>query len=165
MPRDGRWREMEAAKFRIRDFVVKISTKSAPIRTTSKPFARFAAHEAAPESALEDFRKKFPEVLVGKPPRRPVSVRRKPPRRKPMSRTETIMAKELKAMTVRIDADVYERATEVFAALGTDLTSAIRVFVNMAVEEGGFPFTPRIPRNGSSFDTAKGLPSNDGLNA
>ena len=37
------------------------------------------------------------------------------------------MAKELKAMTVRIDADVYERATEVFAALGTDLTSAIRV--------------------------------------
>jgi hypothetical protein len=82
MPRDGRWREMEAAKFRIRDFVVKISTKSAPIRTTSKPFARFAAHEAAPESALEDFRKKFPEVLVGKPPRRPVSVRRKPPRRK-----------------------------------------------------------------------------------
>ena len=82
-----------------------------------------------------------------------------------MSRTETIMAKELKAMTVRIDADVYERATEVFAALGTDLTSAIRVFVNMAVEEGGFPFSPRIPRNGSSFDTAKGLPSNDGLNA
>ncbi len=68
MPRDGRWREMEAAKFRIRDFVVKISTKSAPIRTTSKPFARFAAHEAAPESALEDFRKSSRKYLSGSLP-------------------------------------------------------------------------------------------------
>ena len=62
------------------------------------------------------------------------------------------MAKEYKAMTVRIDADVHERAVEVFAALGIDLTSAIRVFVSMAAEEGGFPFVPRIPRNGSGFD-------------
>ncbi len=54
-------------------------------------------------------------------------------------------------------------------AMMTEATRAmwarISEIVNMAVEEGGFPFTPRIPRNGSSFDTAKGLPSNDGFNA
>ena len=69
------------------------------------------------------------------------------------------MTRELKAMTVRIDADVHERATEVFAALGTDLTSAIRVFVSMAAEEGGFPFVPRIPRNGTGFHMVNGSPS------
>ena len=74
------------------------------------------------------------------------------------------MARELKAMTVRIDADVHERATKVFAALGTDLTSAIRVFVSMAAEEGGFPFVPRIPRNGTGLDTVNGSPG-DGRNA
>lgn len=44
-------------------------------------------------------------------------------------------------------------------------TSAIRVFVSMAVEEGGFPFTPRIPRNGGGLDTVKGSPSNGDLDA
>lgn len=61
-------------------------------------------------------------------------------------------------MTVRIDANAHEKTTEVFAALGTDFTSAIRVFVSMAAEEGGFPFAPRIPRNGSGFDTVNASP-------
>ena len=69
------------------------------------------------------------------------------------------MAKEYKAMTVRIETDVHERAVELFDALGTDLTSAIRMFVNMSVMEGGFPFTPRIPTEVPNLGMETGSPS------
>lgn len=49
---------------------------------------------------------------------------------------------------IRVDDDLKTKADELFRDLGTDTTSAIRIFLTQAVANNGFPFEiRRIPRN------------------
>ena len=42
---------------------------------------------------------------------------------------------------IRVDDDLKTKADELFKELGTDTTSAIRIFLAQAVASNGFPFT------------------------
>jgi DNA-damage-inducible protein J len=44
--------------------------------------------------------------------------------------------------TMRIDPELKKDANEVFATLGLDLTSAVRIFLKAVVREKQFPFNP-----------------------
>ena len=49
---------------------------------------------------------------------------------------------------IRVDDDLKTKADELFKELGTDTTSAIRIFLAQAVASNGFPFEiKRVPRN------------------
>ena len=49
---------------------------------------------------------------------------------------------------IRVDDDLKAKADELFKDLGTDTTSAIRIFLTQAVAYNGFPFEIRkVPRN------------------
>lgn len=41
---------------------------------------------------------------------------------------------------VRIDDDIREKADDLFKSLGTDTTTAIRIFLVQALQVDGFPF-------------------------
>ncbi|WP_172136225.1 type II toxin-antitoxin system RelB/DinJ family antitoxin [Adlercreutzia sp. ZJ473] len=47
---------------------------------------------------------------------------------------------------VRIESDLKERAEELFAALGTSLSEAVRLFVAQSVHDRALPFTPSVRR-------------------
>lgn len=49
------------------------------------------------------------------------------------------MAKDA-VMHVRIDAEVKEKAESLYAAMGTSLSEAVRIFVNESIRSNGFPF-------------------------
>ena len=49
---------------------------------------------------------------------------------------------------IRVDDDLKTKADELFKELGTDTTSAIRIFLAQAVASNGFPFEiKRVPHN------------------
>ena len=49
---------------------------------------------------------------------------------------------------VRIDDDIREKADDLFKSLGTDTTTAIRIFLVQALQVDGFPFEiKRMPSN------------------
>ena len=49
---------------------------------------------------------------------------------------------------IRVDDDLKRKADELFKELGTDTTSAIRIFLTQAVASNGFPFEiKKVPRN------------------
>ena len=49
---------------------------------------------------------------------------------------------------IRVDDDLKRKADELFRELGTDTTSAIRIFLTQAVASNGFPFEiKKVPRN------------------
>lgn len=43
-------------------------------------------------------------------------------------------------LQVRIDEDEKEQASSIFKSLGLDLSTAVRIFINKAILEGGLPF-------------------------
>ena len=43
-------------------------------------------------------------------------------------------------INVRVDSEVKNKAQEVFAALGLDMTSAINIFLRQAIRKNGIPF-------------------------
>ncbi|WEV69535.1 type II toxin-antitoxin system RelB/DinJ family antitoxin [Bifidobacterium sp. ESL0775] len=45
-------------------------------------------------------------------------------------------------MQIRIDPKLKEEGERLFRSMGTDLSSAVSMFVAQAVHEGGFPFRP-----------------------
>ncbi len=48
---------------------------------------------------------------------------------------------------IRVDDDLKAKADELFRDLGTDTTSAIRIFLTQAVASNGFPFEiKKVPR-------------------
>lgn len=47
---------------------------------------------------------------------------------------------------VRTKQVVKDQAQEVFLSLGMDTTTAINIFLNQVVREGGLPFTPRLEK-------------------
>ncbi|MDO4182983.1 MAG: type II toxin-antitoxin system RelB/DinJ family antitoxin [Coriobacteriia bacterium] len=48
--------------------------------------------------------------------------------------------KEMRNITVRVDARLHEQASQLFEELGTDLSGAIRMFLVQAVRERAIPF-------------------------
>ena len=49
---------------------------------------------------------------------------------------------------IRVDDDLKRKADELFRELGTDTTSAIRIFLTQAVASNGFPFEiKKVPCN------------------
>lgn len=50
-------------------------------------------------------------------------------------------------LSIRIDAKVKKEASDTLSALGLDLSSAVKMFLNQVVIEQGIPFKPsRTPR-------------------
>ena len=47
---------------------------------------------------------------------------------------------------IRIDATIKKQATELFSALGLDMSSAVNIFLNQCVLKGGLPFMVEIPQ-------------------
>ena len=43
-------------------------------------------------------------------------------------------------INIRVDGDVKNRAQEVFATLGLDMTSAVNIFLRQAIRRNGIPF-------------------------
>ena len=47
---------------------------------------------------------------------------------------------------IRIDADIKKQATDLFNALGLDMSSAVNLFLHQCVLRGGLPFSVEMPR-------------------
>jgi DNA-damage-inducible protein J len=45
-------------------------------------------------------------------------------------------------INIRIDENIKNKAIKTFASMGLDLSSAVKIFLNQAVREDGFPFHP-----------------------
>ena len=43
-------------------------------------------------------------------------------------------------INVRVDGDIKNKANDVFAALGLDMTSAINIFLRQSIRKNGIPF-------------------------
>lgn len=56
-----------------------------------------------------------------------------------------------KEITVSIDTDLIEEATELFASLGLTLEDAIRIFLEQSVQVQGFPFPMQKMSHGDSL--------------
>lgn len=52
------------------------------------------------------------------------------------------MVKKLHQLNIKVDKTTKEKAQKVFEELGINLTSAINLFLNQSVIEGGLPFKP-----------------------
>lgn len=50
-----------------------------------------------------------------------------------------------KTIQIRVDDVLKKTADELFLSLGLDTSTAIRIFLTMAVETGGIPFDVKIP--------------------
>lgn len=47
---------------------------------------------------------------------------------------------------IRIDVDVKKQATELFAGLGLDMSSAVNLFLHQCILRGGLPFNVEMPK-------------------
>lgn len=56
------------------------------------------------------------------------------------------MAKEA-TLQVRMDADLKEKAEELYREMGTSLAEAVRIFAKQSVQENGMPFTITASRH------------------
>jgi len=45
-------------------------------------------------------------------------------------------------LNVRVDENIKEKASKTLAALGLDMSSAVKMFLHQVIEEQGLPFTP-----------------------
>ncbi len=45
-------------------------------------------------------------------------------------------------LSIRIDEKLKKKANKTFAAMGLDMSSAVKIFLNQTVVEKGFPFKP-----------------------
>lgn len=55
------------------------------------------------------------------------------------------MAKEA-TLQVRMDAELKEKAEELYRNLGTSLAEAVRIFAKQSVEENAMPFVIHVPK-------------------
>ena len=62
---------------------------------------------------------------------------------------------------VRVDEELKAKSDELFRELGTDTTTAIRIFLTQAVANNGFPF--EIKRNDKDDNPYKYLPEHQGI--
>ena len=47
---------------------------------------------------------------------------------------------------IRIDSDIKKKATDLFASLGLDMSSAVNMFLYQCVLKGGLPFNVELPK-------------------
>ena len=47
---------------------------------------------------------------------------------------------------IRIDSDIKKQATELFATLGLDMSSAVNLFLHQCILRGGLPFNIELPK-------------------
>jgi len=62
-------------------------------------------------------------------------------------------------INIRVDSDVKNKAQEVFAALGLDMTSAVNIFLRQAIRINGIPFeltNDKVRRNPSQLGCIQG---------
>lgn len=57
----------------------------------------------------------------------------------------------MELLQVRVDKETKAQATELFTALGMDLSTAIRAFLKKAISEGGMPFDLRLKNQRRDF--------------
>ncbi len=50
-----------------------------------------------------------------------------------------------KTIQIRVDDLIKNAADELFARLGMDTTTAVRIFLTIAIETGGLPFDVKLP--------------------
>jgi DNA-damage-inducible protein J len=50
-------------------------------------------------------------------------------------------------LNIRVDSDVKQRAAELFAKMGLDMTSAIEMFLRQSLKENGIPFKPEAEKS------------------
>ena len=55
------------------------------------------------------------------------------------------MAKEA-VLQVRMDAEIKEKAEQLYRSLGTSFTEAVRIFAKRSLDENGMPFQLTAPR-------------------
>lgn len=65
---------------------------------------------------------------------------------------------------VRIDNDLKTKANQIFADLGLDISSAIRMFLKRSVLENGIPFSMVLPSDKNSL-ALNGLQALDTINS
>ena len=51
---------------------------------------------------------------------------------------------EKTSMTIRTDKEVKQQASEIFDALGMDMTTAVNVYLRQAIRYKGFPFELKV---------------------
>ena len=62
-------------------------------------------------------------------------------------------------INIRVDGDVKNKAQDIFAALGMDMTTAINIFLRQAIRTNGIPFelvTEEPPSVNRQFGRMKG---------
>ncbi|MBR1854965.1 MAG: type II toxin-antitoxin system RelB/DinJ family antitoxin [Lachnospiraceae bacterium] len=47
---------------------------------------------------------------------------------------------------IRIDSTIKQQATELFASLGMDMSSAVNIFLRQCILRGGLPFPVELPK-------------------
>lgn len=52
-----------------------------------------------------------------------------------------------KTLQIRVDDVMKSAADELFASLGLDTSTAVRIFLSIAIETGGLPFEVKRPNN------------------
>lgn len=52
-----------------------------------------------------------------------------------------------KTLQIRVDDVMKNAADELFASLGLDTSTAVRIFLSIAIETGGLPFEVKRPNN------------------
>lgn len=50
-----------------------------------------------------------------------------------------------KTIQIRVDDSLKNAADSLFSSLGLDTSTAVRIFLNIAIETGGLPFEVKIP--------------------
>ena len=50
---------------------------------------------------------------------------------------------------IRIDSDIKKKATDLFASLGLDMSSAVNMFLYQCILRGGLPFNVELPKYNS----------------
>ena len=51
-----------------------------------------------------------------------------------------------KLLQIRVDDELKEKATVLYASLGLDLSTAIRMFLTRSIMENGIPFSTTLPK-------------------
>jgi len=62
-------------------------------------------------------------------------------------------------INIRVDGDVKNKAQDVFAALGMDMTTAVNIFLRQAIRKNGIPFdlvNENVRRNPPQLGCMKG---------
>ena len=61
------------------------------------------------------------------------------------------MKRATKTIQIKIAEDIKNKADNLFESLGLDTNTAIRIFLNISIKSGGFPFEIKTVSNSVSY--------------